>query len=75
MQLLLYYDKKKNRKLAYLRASLPFYAMTCYDKLHTSLQRTGSWLPFQKRVCLGLQISRKRKKELIAFTKLFSNEA
>ena len=39
----------KNRKLAYLRQSLPFYAKTSYDQLHTSLERTGSWLPFQKR--------------------------
>ena len=39
-----------HRKLAYLRPSLPFYAMTCYDQLHTSLQRTGSWLPFQKLI-------------------------
>ena len=33
----------------YLWPSLPFYAMTCYDQLHTSLKRTGSWLPFQKQ--------------------------
>ena len=36
------------QNMQYLRPSLPFYAMTCYDQLHTSLQRTGSWLPFQK---------------------------
>ena len=45
---LIRYITKKNRKLAYLRPSLPLNAKNSYDQLHTSLERTGSWLPFQK---------------------------
>ena len=48
-------DHRFTRKLAYLRPSLPFYAKNCYDQLHTSLLRTGSWLPFQK-ACIFYRI-------------------
>ena len=34
--------------MAYLRPSLPLNAKNSYDQLHTSLERTGSWMPFQK---------------------------
>ena len=35
-------------EIIYLRPSLPLNAKNSYDQLHTSLERTGSWLPFQK---------------------------
>ena len=36
-------------EIIYLRPSLPLNAKNSYDQLHTSLERTGSWLPFQKQ--------------------------
>ena len=35
-------------EIIYLRPSLPLNAKNSYDQLHASLERTGSWLPFQK---------------------------
>ena len=54
---------KKNRK------SLPFNAKNSYDQLHTSLERTGSWLPFQKFIYI---FDLTKFQIFLSFDKIFS---